>query len=72
MRPFLALMGFCTVRRSDGNFDEKEGEHGEDGGLDEAHEDFKSHERHRKDVGYKIDDNRDQDFPGENIAKETE
>ena len=47
------------MRLHDGDFDEKEGEEGEDGGLDEANEELKHHDGDWRDVGQKEDDNED-------------
>ena len=43
-----------AMRLHDRDFDEKESEEREDGGLHKAHKELKHHDRHRADEGYEM------------------
>ena len=66
------LMRLFAVGFHDGDFDEKEGEEGENGSLNKADKDFKCHEGDWRYIGREINDDEDQNFTRENVAKKSE
>ena len=60
------------MRLHDGDFDEKEREEGEDSGLDEADEELKHHDRDRRDIGQKEEDDKNKDINRQKNTNKTE
>ena|SRR3989338_2117018 len=67
-------LGFSILMRRFGycKLDKEKRKHGKDRRLYESDEDFKCHERDGNDVRSEEKRDRDQDFAGKNVSKETE
>ena len=59
------------MRLHDRYLDEEQCQQCEDGGLYEAHEQFKDHDRHRRDERQEVDNDQYQYFSGKDVPKET-
>src|SRR3989338_4204034 len=54
------------------DLDEKERQNGENGGLDEAHENLEQHKGHRSYVGNEVSCDEDENLPRDDVAKKSE
>lgn len=65
-------MGFFVVRFRNGKLDEEERQQGEDGRLHEADEQLEEHERQRRNIGDKEDEDADEDLARKDVPEQPE